>query len=107
MELMKSMGKLKSTVGERSRKNVEPTPKHEVKKKVMRINNGKICTNNSRSCMEVHTCKCTEGCTFSTASRNEGERITMKKEGEYYSKFGTNTRRTMTKISSLSNGLVV
>jgi hypothetical protein len=56
--------------------------------------------------MEVHTCKCTKGCTFSTALGNEGERIIMKK-GEYYSKFGTSTRGTMTKISSLSIGLVV
>jgi hypothetical protein len=31
----------------------------------------------------------------------------MKKKGEYYPKFGTSTRGTMTKISSLSNGLVV
>jgi hypothetical protein len=29
--------------------------------------------------MEVHTCEYTEGCTFSIASRNEGERITTKK----------------------------
>jgi hypothetical protein len=57
--------------------------------------------------MEVHTCECIEGCTFSTASRNEGERITMKKKGEYYCKFGTSTRGTTTKKSSLSNGLVV
>ncbi len=37
-----SMGKLKSTVGERSRQNVEPTPKDEGRKKVMRRNNGKF-----------------------------------------------------------------
>ncbi len=74
MELMKSMGKLKSKVGEISRQKVEPTPKGDEKKQ------WKICSNNSRSCMEVHTCKCTQGCTFSTASRNEGERIIMKKK---------------------------
>ncbi len=48
--------------------------------------------------MEVHTCECTKGCTFSTASRNEGERITMKKEGKYYSKIGTSTKGIMAKI---------
>jgi hypothetical protein len=42
MELMKSMGKQKSKVGERSRQNVEPTPKDEGRKKVMRRNNGKF-----------------------------------------------------------------
>jgi hypothetical protein len=42
MELMKSMGKLKSKVGERSRQNVEPTSKDEGRKKVMRRNNGKF-----------------------------------------------------------------
>jgi hypothetical protein len=42
MELMKSMGKLKSKVGERFKQNVEPTPKDEERKKVMRINNGKV-----------------------------------------------------------------
>ncbi len=36
------MGKLKSKVGERSRQNVEPTPKDEGRKKVMRRNNGKF-----------------------------------------------------------------
>jgi hypothetical protein len=30
--------------------------------------------------MEVHTCECTKGCTFSTALGNEGERITIKKK---------------------------
>jgi hypothetical protein len=42
MEFMKSMGKLKSKVGERFRQNVEPTPKDEGRKKVMRKNNGKF-----------------------------------------------------------------
>jgi hypothetical protein len=42
MELMKSMGKLRSKVGERSRQNVEPTPKDEGRKKVMRKNSGKF-----------------------------------------------------------------
>jgi hypothetical protein len=42
MELMKSMGKLKSNVGERSRQNVEPTSKDEGRKKVMRRNIGKF-----------------------------------------------------------------
>jgi hypothetical protein len=38
MELMKSMGKLKSKAGERFRQNVEPTPKDEGRKQVMRRN---------------------------------------------------------------------
>ncbi len=59
MELMKSMGKLKSKVGERSRQNVEPTPEDEGRKKVMKKKQWKFCTNNSRSCMEVHTCEST------------------------------------------------
>jgi len=42
MELMKSMGKLKSKVGERSRQNVEPTSKDEGRKKVMRRIIGKF-----------------------------------------------------------------
>jgi hypothetical protein len=42
MELMKSMGKLKSKVGERFRQNVEPTSKDEGRKKVMRKNIGKF-----------------------------------------------------------------
>ncbi len=42
MELMKSMEKLRSKVGERSRQNVEPTPKEEGRKKVMRRNSGKF-----------------------------------------------------------------
>jgi hypothetical protein len=42
MELMKSMGKLKSKVGERSKQNVEPTSKDEGRKKVMRRYNGKF-----------------------------------------------------------------
>jgi hypothetical protein len=36
MEFMKSMGKLKSKVGERSRQNVEPRPKDEGRKRVMK-----------------------------------------------------------------------
>jgi hypothetical protein len=56
---MKSMGKLKSKVGERSRQNVEPTPEDEGRKKVMKKKQWKFCTNNSRSCMEVHTCEST------------------------------------------------
>jgi hypothetical protein len=42
MKLMKSMGKLKSKVGERSKQNVEPTSKDEGRKKVVRRNNGKF-----------------------------------------------------------------
>jgi hypothetical protein len=42
MELMKSMGKLKSKVGERSRQNAKSTLKDEGRKKVMRRNNGKF-----------------------------------------------------------------
>jgi hypothetical protein len=42
MELMKSMGKLKSKVRERSKQNVEPTPKDEGRKNVMKRNNGKF-----------------------------------------------------------------
>ncbi len=75
---MISMGKLKSKVGERSKQNVEPTLKDEGRKGDEK-KQWKICTNNFRSCMEVHTCEYTEGCTFSIASGNEGERITTKK----------------------------
>jgi phosphotransferase system IIB component len=42
MELMKSMGKLKSKVEERSKQNMEPTSKDEGRKKVMKRNNGKF-----------------------------------------------------------------
>jgi hypothetical protein len=42
MELVKSMGKLKSEVGKKSRQNVKPTSKDEGRKKVMRRNIGKF-----------------------------------------------------------------
>ncbi len=42
MELMMSIGTQKSKVGERSRQNMEPTPKDEGRKKVMKRNNEKF-----------------------------------------------------------------
>ncbi len=42
MEFMKSMGKLKSKVGERSRQNVELTSKDDGRKKVMKKKIGKF-----------------------------------------------------------------